>query len=272
MQPPPQLEDMPFDSLQTGRYTRFTHDLLDISKKTSQILRHDPPQGKMLKNGFIQFEEVVKILRQQSIIEGTEVGIQRLGAAIKFNSKSRFKLCRDGAGEMWVSANQGHSAWLQIEAPGAIDRAGNRTMFVQHATYETNLPNIQDEGLKGMSRAHVHFYGADDPKSFGKVRMDADRFIIVDLHKWLREGRYMGKSDNNVFLADAVPAEFVMDNAVISWQQWEEVKNIQNITDRNCMLRAYLERNLNTAHMDRLSACRDEGRKLGQPFAIMAQW
>lgn len=67
-----------------------------------------------------------------------------------------------------------------------------------HGTYLKNLGSIKREGLKRMTRNHIHFtYDLSDKK----VRKSANVFIYINLDKALKDGLKFFKAKNEVILS-----------------------------------------------------------------------
>ncbi len=71
-----------------------------------------------------------------------------------------------------------------------------------HGTYKRFLKSIMDEGLKSMSRTHIHFSigvpGSD--KVVSGMRTDCQILIYLDIQKCLDDKIELYLSENNVVL------------------------------------------------------------------------
>lgn len=78
-----------------------------------------------------------------------------------------------------------------------------------HGTAEKNLGVIFAEGLKKMSRHHVHLSSETETARKVGTRYGKPVILEIDAAKMLGEGFKFYVSANGVWLADAVPAEFL---------------------------------------------------------------
>ncbi|XP_048448174.1 tRNA 2'-phosphotransferase 1, partial [Rhincodon typus] len=125
-----------------------------LSKTLSYILRHGAAELGLVmgKDGFLDVEEV---LRCPQCRRYTEKDIQRV---VETNNKQRFTLRRHpDTGMLQIRANQGHS--LQVEELELIpitEAVGNIPEQAVHGTYRQHWDSIKVEGLRCMSRRHIH--------------------------------------------------------------------------------------------------------------------
>jgi len=99
-----------------------------------------------------------------------------------------------------VGANQGHNKDVLLEElKEPID-------LCVHGTYNKFIDQITKEGLKTMSRKHIHFsigYAYDD-KVISGMRKSCDIFIEIDMKKAMEDGIKFYKSNNGVILTNGI--------------------------------------------------------------------
>jgi putative RNA 2'-phosphotransferase len=170
-----------------------------ISKFLSLILRHQPEVvGLTLEeNGWISVEKLLKACTDY----GKSFTPAELKEVVETNDKKRFSFNETGKK---IRANQGHSLEVEIEFE---KRTPPEILY--HGTAEKNVGVIFAEGLKKMSRHHVHL--SSDTETAKKVGMRYGKPVIfqVDTKAMLTEGFEFYVSANGVWLVETVPPKFL---------------------------------------------------------------
>ncbi len=170
-----------------------------ISKFLSLILRHQPEVvGLTLEeNGWIPVEKLIKACADY----GKPLTLTELREVVETNDKKRFAFDET---ETKIRASQGHSVEVEIEFE-------KRTppQILYHGTAEKNVSVIFNEGLKKMSRHHVHL--SSETETATKVGMRYGKPVIfkVDTAAMLAENFEFFISANGVWLVDEVPPKFL---------------------------------------------------------------
>lgn len=158
-------------------------------KKLSYLLRHGAIKAgiNMDTDGYVIVDDVLKFLNTDfSTIE----------KVVKEDNKNRYSL-KEENGKFYIRANQGHS--IQSIDSEELLTPITKPVYCFHATYKKNLENIKKEGLKPMSRKHVHF-----ATKMSMVRKDANLFLELNLKNLLEDGYRFYMSDNNVILTESI--------------------------------------------------------------------
>ncbi|MDI9868980.1 RNA 2'-phosphotransferase [Flectobacillus roseus] len=174
-------------------------NLTHISKLLSKILRHQPDLiGIQLdENGWVEVSTLLQNLEKYQ----TQISFEQLKEVVDTNSKKRFSFNDDFSK---IRANQGHSIEvdlaLQTQIPPDI---------LYHGTVEKNLDSIFEKGLSKMNRHHVHL--SADTETAQKVGMRHGKPIILTIEskKMYDQGYVFYLSENQVWLTDNVPSEFI---------------------------------------------------------------
>jgi len=174
-------------------------NLTHISKLLSKILRHQPDLiGIQLdENGWVEVSTLLQNLEKYQ----TQISFEQLKEVVDTNSKKRFSFNDDFSK---IRANQGHSIEvdlaLQTQTPPDI---------LYHGTVEKNLDSIFEKGLSKMNRHHVHL--SADTETAQKVGMRHGKPIILTIKskKMYDQGYVFYLSENQVWLTDNVPSEFI---------------------------------------------------------------
>ena len=170
-----------------------------ISKFLSLILRHSPETiGLNLDtNGWANVEELLS----KSAIHNIPYTKKELEEVVETNDKQRFIFNEDHS---QIRANQGHSIRVDLNL-----QSQTPPDFLFHGTVEKFMTSIKSEGLKKMSRQHVHL--SRDKETAEKVGYRRGQAIILvilsgAMHK---DGYDFYLSENGVWLTDNVPVNYI---------------------------------------------------------------
>lgn len=173
--------------------------LVKISKYLSKHLRHDP-EGlglTLAPGGWVEVDDLLAACARRPF------GLSReeLEQVVAQNSKQRFSFDETG---MRIRANQGHSVEVDLQLPPASPPA-----VLYHGTGHPTADLIQRMGLEKMRRHHVHL--SADPETARAVGARHGRPVLfaVDAAAMAGAGYLFYRSDNGVWLTDAVPPEFL---------------------------------------------------------------
>lgn len=174
-------------------------ELTSISKFLSLVLRHEPQHiGLALEEaGWASIDELL----HKAAAAGRFISRTQLLEVVATSDKQRFALSNDG---QRIRANQGHSIeidlGLKAVAPPDVLYHGTATRF---------LESILRTGLDKRSRHHVHLtIDLSIARSVGQ-RYGQVVLLEIDAKRMQAEGHVFFRSDNGVWLTDAVPAHFL---------------------------------------------------------------
>lgn len=173
-------------------------ELKKASKFLSYVLRHCPDDiGLSLdRNGWAFISEVIDKAKPQ--INLTPALIKQV---VETSDKQRFKISDDG---QQIRANQGHSVKVDLEL---IPREPPTALF--HGTATRFLDSIKQKGLKPGQRHHVHLSAdATTAKAVGQ-RYGKSVILKIDSGSMSKKGYVFFLSDNNVWLTEHVPEQFI---------------------------------------------------------------
>ena len=174
-------------------------DLVKTSKFLSLVLRHQPDKIglKLDEQGWADVSELICLSNQN----GNQLDLDLLQKIVADNDKKRFAFSPDG---LRIRASQGHSvdidlALTPIEPPTVL----------YHGTALKSLPSIRQTGLNSGSRQHVHL--SLDKQTATKVgqRHGSPVILTIQSKKMFDKGHKFFKSENNVWLTDSVPVEYI---------------------------------------------------------------
>lgn len=174
------------------------NDLVSTSKFLSLVLRHRPEViGLSLDEaGWADIDTLIRLSQAHKPL--TRALIEQV---VEANSKQRFAISDDGRR---IRANQGHSIEIELGlqplAPPGLLYHGTATRFVEA---------IRREGLAKRSRQHVHLSADADTATAVGARHGQPAVLIVRAGEMAAAGHAFFRSENGVWLTDAVPAGFI---------------------------------------------------------------
>jgi len=170
-----------------------------VGKFLSLVLRHNP-QKINIELDEEGWTDVTILLRQLKKFNHA-ITFEELEFLVENNPKQRYSF---NSNQSKIRANQGHSVQVDL---GLKKVAPPDILF--HGTADRFLEEIQGKGLIKMSRHHVHL--SADEETASKVGKRHGRLVMlqVDAKRMSEEGFEFYLSENNVWLTDHVPSEFL---------------------------------------------------------------
>lgn len=176
------------------------NSLTDTSKFLSYILRHQPQAiGITLDSqGWVAIDELIRAANQS----GKKFNRQLIEEVVASCEKKRFTISDDG---LRIRAAQGHSTEsVSIDYPQRVPPE-----FLYHGTATRFLDAILQQGLKSQQRHHVHLSESKETainvgQRYGKVKI-----LTIAAGLMHQRGFIFYCSENNVWLTDEVPVQFI---------------------------------------------------------------
>ena len=169
------------------------------SRKLSYLLRHEPEDLKIDKNGYVLVIDLLKKLN---------MSLQDLEEIVADNDKKRFSF--NNSKDM-LRASQGHSINVDV---GLKSVRPPRILY--HGTSPSSYEKIiKSKGLDKMGRLHVHL--TDDKSiafSVGKrySKYKSPIILEIDSKAMNADGFKFYLSENGVWLTDNVPLKYIKKN------------------------------------------------------------
>ncbi len=174
-------------------------DLVRISKMLSKHLRHDPA-GLGLElgpGGWVAVDDLLAAYARR----GSPISRAVLAEVVAGSDKQRFAF--DATGTK-IRANQGHSVEVDLQLTAQEPPA-----LLYHGTAEASVAAILREGLRKMSRHHVHL--SRDIATAQRVggRHGRPVVLVVDAAAMRAAGVAFYCSENGVWLVDEVAPAYL---------------------------------------------------------------
>lgn len=173
--------------------------LIKISKYLSKYLRHEPDRIgiKLAAGGWVPVTELLDACRKHNF----PVQLAELKQVVAQNNKQRFSFDETGT---LIRANQGHSVEVDLQLEPAVPPD-----ILYHGTGSGAVESILTEGIKKMSRHHVHL--SIDIQTARKVggRHGIPVILTVDAVAMHGDGYTFYCAENGVWLVDFVPPNYL---------------------------------------------------------------
>ncbi|MDP2314624.1 MAG: RNA 2'-phosphotransferase [Pseudomonadota bacterium] len=171
----------------------------DLSHRLSYVLRHRPDAAGISLDaaGWADVDALLAGLDAQ----GCGVDLAQLEHVVDTNDKQRFELDADAT---HIRARQGHSVAVAL---GYTPLVPPEILF--HGTVAAALPAIREAGLQKMRRHAVHLSADEETAARVGARRGVACVLSVRAGALHRDGGIFFRTENGVWLTDAVPPAYV---------------------------------------------------------------
>ncbi|MEF8879882.1 MAG: RNA 2'-phosphotransferase [Candidatus Thermoplasmatota archaeon] len=167
----------------------------EVSKYISYLLRHNPKDLDISKNGFASINQVLNKVRKKF----PEVDREIL-EKITQNGNKRFQIKNNK-----IRALYGHSIPVDIELEEIQDED-----VLYHGTTPKAAREICRDGLKTKGRQRVHLSSSiDEALRVGKRRCPNPVVLEINVKKAQREGVCFSRATNKVVVSDEIPSSCI---------------------------------------------------------------
>lgn len=173
--------------------------LVRRSKFLSLVLRHEPQKiGIVLDEaGWVAVDELLA----KAAAAGRAMTRAQLAEVVATSDKRRFAFSEDG---LRIRASQGHSVAVDLGLP---PREPPPELW--HGTASRSIASILRTGLDKRARHHVHLTADRATAVAVGARYGVPVLLRVAAAAMAADGHVFHCSDNDVWLVDAVPAEYL---------------------------------------------------------------
>lgn len=176
-------------------------NIVSKSKFLSLVLRHQPEKIgiKLDDNGFVSVDILLAALEKAD----SDWNLSLLEKVVADNNKKRFEFKEINC-QHKIRARQGHSVDVDL---GYKEFSPPARLY--HGTNHDAVSAILKTGLQKMSRHHVHL--SQDVATAISVgsRKGLVAVLEIDSYAMSKCGYAFYKTDNEVWLTDFVPSEFI---------------------------------------------------------------
>lgn len=169
------------------------------SKFLALILRHQPESVGLILDpeGWAPIADVLAACRKKN----RALTFPELEELLALDEKKRYSLDET---RTKIRANQGHSTAVELTFEERTPPA-----LLYHGTVERFLPGIFEQGLKPGNRHHVHLTESRETAQKVGARRGKPVILTVNAEAMAQAGHRFYISENDVWLTDAVPAQFL---------------------------------------------------------------
>lgn len=174
-------------------------DVTQCSKFLSYVLRHNPADigVKLDEQGWISIDTLIAACNKK----GKHIDRPLLERVVAENNKKRFAISEDGKN---IRASQGHSVKIDLGY-----KAQEPPYFLYHGTATRYVDAIMNDGLKKMNRHAVHLSASKKTAISVGSRHGQAIVLVIDANAMHQDGYEFFVSENNVWLTDNVPVQYI---------------------------------------------------------------
>lgn len=196
-----------------------------LSIYLSYLLRHNPDDLSLTMDchGWVSVEALLDGINARGKYNITRAVLESI---VENDSKGRYKFSEDGHR---VKACQGHSVpWVQPE----LDYKEPPAILYHGTTWSAYKEILQSGSINKMSRHAVHLTATEN-RAWQSARRRKTRAVVlrIDARKMHNNGYSFGVSENDVWCADTVPVEFIVDVLVEDGKGGSRTINQRNSGD-----------------------------------------
>ena len=182
----------------------ITISMTKLSVYLSWLLRHQPEAIglAMDAHGWVSVAELLEKINGAGRYRITKTILDEI---VRTDNKGRFRFSEDGTK---IKACQGHSiSWVEPELT-----LGQPPEYLYHGTTEESWQKIRESGhISKMGRHAVHMQ-SEEAKSWQSAKRWHKTPVVLKIHAaaMYADGIVFGVSDNGVWCAESVPANYIL--------------------------------------------------------------
>ncbi|KAA0007023.1 MAG: RNA 2'-phosphotransferase [Thermoplasmata archaeon] len=167
-----------------------------ISKYLSYLLRHNPEDLPISKDGFVPLEKLLKKLKKRF----PNINKHIIMEIVSQNPRFEIKNGR-------IRALYGHTIDVDVKLTVV-----KNIKYLYHGTTRQAANKILKEGLKPMKRKKVHLSPSiEQAMKVGMRRARNPVILRIDAESAIREGIIFEKANELVYLSGEIPPKFISE-------------------------------------------------------------
>lgn len=168
-------------------------ELIKKGKELSFLLRHDKDY-QFDEHGYREVSDLV---------ENHGYTIELLDVIVETNDKQRYEYSND---KTKIRARQGHSINVDVDLKKCTPPD-----ILYHGTAIKFIDNIEEEGIKKMSRQYVHLSNNKETAFNVGKRHGRPCVVVINAKKMVENGIKFYLSNNNVWLTEFVDRKYITE-------------------------------------------------------------
>jgi putative RNA 2'-phosphotransferase len=171
-----------------------------IGKFMSLVLRHEPQAigAKLDVDGWLPLETLVNGMQKTY----PSITVQNIVEIVESSDKKRFQFSESRS---HIRAVQGHSVAIE----GSTVQLAEAPEYLYHGTAISKVVTIQSEGLKPMSRIHVHLSADRETAIIVGRRHGKPAVFQVNSAVAKSDGVQFFLAENGVWLCNSLPPKYL---------------------------------------------------------------
>jgi putative RNA 2'-phosphotransferase len=167
-----------------------------VSKYVSFLLRHNPEDLQMDKDGFVDLDELVsKVRRRYPMVDRNLVM-----KIVVESERKRFEIV-----ENKIRALYGHTIPVHIHL-----KEDKQIARLYHGTIPQAASEISEKGLQPMRRRWVHLSPTEEIAiEVGKRRTSSPMVLVIDASEARSHGVRFCRATDKVYVCKYVPAKYI---------------------------------------------------------------
>jgi putative RNA 2'-phosphotransferase len=164
------------------------------------VLRHKPEEIglKLDSAGWANVDELLAAMKGH----GTPISHDQLVSIVETDNKKRYQFSEDGGR---IRASQGHSIKIDLGYENQ-----QPPEFLYHGTASRFISSIREIGLRKGDRHQVHLSTSKDVATSVGSRYGKPVILTIESARMHREGHEFCCSENNVWLTEHVPVQYIL--------------------------------------------------------------
>jgi len=169
---------------------------VNVSRYISYLLRHNPEDLEMDKEGFVDLDKLVSKIRRRC----PSVDRDFLVRMVEESERKRFEIVDDK-----IRALYGHTIPVQVRL-----EEDKQIAWLYHGTTAEAAKEILEKGLRPMRRRWVHLSPTEEiALDVGRRRTNRPMILVIDVAEARKHGVKFFRVTDNVYVCKYVSAKYI---------------------------------------------------------------